>query len=120
MKITSHRVGEDGIFVYLFANSTIASYNVILSPFADCQTFALNSVASFFNYPKDQVLENLKYIRKHVCPKKQMICNVKEEYLGRLEAVIPPESFTIKEHYTSSNGSMMVMCLINLEFISTN
>src|SRR5574343_369729 len=109
MKITSHRLGENGIFVHLFANSTIASYNVVLSPFADCQTFAINSVASFFNYPIEQVLENLKYIRKKVCTKKQMICNVKEEYLGRLEAVIPPGSFTMKEHYTSSNGSMMVM-----------
>jgi hypothetical protein len=115
-KISKHNVIGNQ-FGLVYENCSVASNTLTLCPFSDCQTFALNSVASFFGSSKDDILYNLKYIKRKITNKKQLICNVKEEYLKRLEDFIPSDSFTIKEFYTSSNGNSMIMCLINLEFI---
>lgn len=90
---------------------------VYVSPLADCQTF---TVAGFKNIlQENEPLPILKDLYENICGKKQMLVNVKDDdygYIKKFDKLLDnaPGSTILRFPYVSTNGSNMVMYLVNI------
>lgn len=79
------------------------------SPTGNCQIYTIANANYILGY--DNTLEIFKTIQKRA-NKAQMLIDINQSYIPRLEAIFKPEDIVFKQSYTSTNGSNMIIYLI--------
>ena len=90
---------------------------VHLNPFANCQTFTISNAYSLQYLEREHVDRLIVLIRRNLTGKRQVLIDIREEYLTAIKKVF--NNYTKKKitetKYESTNGSNMVLLLIQLD-----
>ena len=89
---------------------------VYTAPMSNCQTYCISSFNAILTKPITQQVEILREIREKIINKHQLLVDVNQSYLTQIKALTAPVAggLVFYHEYKSSNGSNMVICLINV------
>ena len=112
---------ELGVNIYTLLNAPLGSFRVATDNFTayitsgatgNCQHATIAYANSILSDPKAK--EILKYIYGHVTGKRMFLMDINNSYITYLKKIFPANLIRLEAPYTSSNGSLMTIFLVDI------
>lgn len=97
------------IYVFRPSNGYVNSFSIDYNPTDNCQLSSIKSFANILHYPSTDIVKILTHFKKHFY-KRLFIFDVDSMYTSRINYLNP----IVSQHYDSTNGSKMILGIIQI------
>jgi hypothetical protein len=91
------------------------TFTISESPFSNCQSFTIGNFISLFNRVNKDDLKEIIYKLQEITGRPQFVIDIRSGLLNKVIESLKDYTTIQAMNYTSTNGSEMTLCLIQLK-----